>query len=289
MTPILLTRKQTKKRLEPDDARHYNTVRNGTRAYRGARLPAAFHRGGTRADHAGFIKETHDMTLQQYNALMKKLLAGEEISEQEKTDLATFDFDKALNSAQAEARRKAEKEALEAKTAADAAIKKIQDYEAQQNASKSESEKLVDQIKALTQRLDSADAETKRLKEESAAQARSAKIRELAEKHGVKFIPGLDHKLLMQGFEASLSALQTEELENEASVKPLIETFRAVNAAAIVAPDAPGVGAPPRKGTLGRIANPWAKDSFNLTEAIRLETENPALAASLKQAAGYKE
>lgn len=229
------------------------------------------------------------MTLQQYNALMKKLLAGEELSEQEKTDLATFDFDKALNSAQAEARRKAEKDALEAKTAADAAIKKIQDYEARQNASKSESEKLVDQIKALTQRLDSADAETKRLKEESAAQARSAKIRELAEKHGVKFIPGLDHKLLMQGFEASLSALQTEELENEASVKPLIETFRAVNAAAIVAPDAPGVGAPPRKGTLGRIANPWAKDSFNLTEAIRLETENPVLAASLKQAAGYKE
>jgi len=229
------------------------------------------------------------MTLQQYNALMKKLLAGEELPEQDKADLASFDFEKALNSAQAEARRKAEKDAAESKAAADAALKKVQDYEARQNASKSESDKLVDQIKALTQRLDPADAETKRLKDESAKQARSAKIRELAEKHGVKFIPGLDHKLLMQGFEASLSALPPEDLENEATVKPLIETFRAANAAAIEAPSAPGVGTPPRKGAVGRIANPWAKDSFNLTEAIRLESENPALAASLKEAAGYKE
>ena len=57
----------------------------------------------------------------------------------------------------------------------------------------------------------------------------------------------------------------------------------------VVAPNAPGVGEPQRKGMVGRIANPWHKDSFNLTEAIRLESENPTLAASLKEAAGYKE
>lgn len=229
------------------------------------------------------------MTLQQYNALMRKLLAGEELSDQDKADLAAFDFEKALNAAQADARRKAEKDAAEAKANADALAKKVKEQEDQRNASKSESEKLVDQIKGLTARLDAADAETKRLKDEGAKQARNAKIRELAEKHGIKFIPGLDHKLLMQGFEATLSALQTEDLENEVTVKPLIETFRAANAAAIVAPNAPGVGQPPRRGTTGRIANPWAKESFNLTEAIRLENENPTLAASLKEAAGYKE
>lgn len=36
----------------------------------------------------------------------------------------------------------------------------------------------------------------------------------------------------------------------------------------------------------GEVANPWAKDSFNLTEQLRLADEKPALAAQLKAAAG---
>lgn len=36
----------------------------------------------------------------------------------------------------------------------------------------------------------------------------------------------------------------------------------------------------------GEVANPWAKDSFNLTEQLRLVDEKPALAAQLKAAAG---
>lgn len=34
------------------------------------------------------------------------------------------------------------------------------------------------------------------------------------------------------------------------------------------------------------VANPWAKDRFNLTEQLRLAEENPTLAAQLKTAAG---
>lgn len=36
----------------------------------------------------------------------------------------------------------------------------------------------------------------------------------------------------------------------------------------------------------GEVMNPWAKDSFNLTEQLRLADEKPALAAQLKAAAG---
>lgn len=36
----------------------------------------------------------------------------------------------------------------------------------------------------------------------------------------------------------------------------------------------------------GEVLNPWAKDSFNLTEQLRLVDEKPALAAQLKAAAG---
>jgi hypothetical protein len=36
----------------------------------------------------------------------------------------------------------------------------------------------------------------------------------------------------------------------------------------------------------GEVMNPWAKESFNLTEQLRLADEKPALAAQLKAAAG---
>ena len=50
-------------------------------------------------------------------------------------------------------------------------------------------------------------------------------------------------------------------------------------------PGARGSGYNPN-GRAGEVANPWAKDSFNLTEQLRLVDEKPALAAQLKAAAG---
>lgn len=45
-----------------------------------------------------------------------------------------------------------------------------------------------------------------------------------------------------------------------------------------------GSGQPPAAGSGGQ-KNPWAKDSFNLTEQIVIERDNPQLAAQLKAAA----
>lgn len=46
-------------------------------------------------------------------------------------------------------------------------------------------------------------------------------------------------------------------------------------------------GRTPDKGTTnGNAINPYAKDTFNLTEQMKLELENPALANQLKSAAG---
>lgn len=43
---------------------------------------------------------------------------------------------------------------------------------------------------------------------------------------------------------------------------------------------------PNKGGNGGSTKNPYAKDSFNLTEQMRLETENPELAKQLRAAAG---
>lgn len=46
-----------------------------------------------------------------------------------------------------------------------------------------------------------------------------------------------------------------------------------------------GSGAPANAGGSG-VKNPWLKESYNLTEQIRIGNENPSLAAQLKAAAG---
>jgi membrane protein involved in colicin uptake len=229
------------------------------------------------------------MNLQKYFELVAKMLKGEELTEEEKTALKAFDTAKAIDSAQAEARRKAEKDAAEANAKAEDALKKVKEYEEKNNAAKSDTEKLADQIKSLTERLNQSDAKSKKLEEEAARAARKEKVREIAAKYGVKFVEGIDHKLLFHGFEAALSALKTEELDNEATVKPLVDVFRQTNAAAIVAPDTPGTGDPSKRGATGTGKNPWTKEHFNLTEQLQIIKTNPALAASLKQAAGVKD
>lgn len=47
-------------------------------------------------------------------------------------------------------------------------------------------------------------------------------------------------------------------------------------------------GRNPGKGKTGTNNNPYAKETFNLTEQMRLESENPELAKSLSIAAGIK-
>lgn len=47
-----------------------------------------------------------------------------------------------------------------------------------------------------------------------------------------------------------------------------------------------GMGSAPSANGLPNITNPYKSDSFNLTEALRLEAENPELAKALKAQAG---
>lgn len=49
-----------------------------------------------------------------------------------------------------------------------------------------------------------------------------------------------------------------------------------------------GGGAPGNRGGVGGGANPWSKDSWNMTEQARIYTENPARAEQLAKSAGTK-
>lgn len=47
-------------------------------------------------------------------------------------------------------------------------------------------------------------------------------------------------------------------------------------------------GRDPEQGTGGSTKNPWAKDTYNITQQMQLELTNPELAKQLKAAAGVK-
>ena len=47
-------------------------------------------------------------------------------------------------------------------------------------------------------------------------------------------------------------------------------------------------GRTPQQGSGGAVENPWAKDTFNITQQMAIEITNPELAKQLKAAAGIK-
>jgi hypothetical protein len=72
--------------------------------------------------------------------------------------------------------------------------------------------------------------------------------------------------------------------------KELKDVFHAVSVSDegrhYLRPTSSGGGAPGSSVTRSKTANPWAKDTFNLTEQGRIFKENQALAAQLKAEAG---
>lgn len=69
------------------------------------------------------------------------------------------------------------------------------------------------------------------------------------------------------------------------SVDDGIKHLAATKPHLLKAKGAGGSGHVPGAGSSGAVKNPWAKESVNFTEQIRLTKENPALAAQLEAAA----
>lgn len=100
-------------------------------------------------------------------------------------------------------------------------------------------------------------------------------------------------KITEEGGEFSLEVLAPNgepmlgEKGEPATLKDLHEEFKRHDSFAKAYPAnvIPGTGSRPNSGK-GVSKNPFSKDSFNLTEQMKLTRENPALAAQLKEAAG---
>jgi membrane protein involved in colicin uptake len=227
------------------------------------------------------------MTIKEVLAKVRK---GEALTEEEKAILEAYDPEKTANDAAAAARRKAEADLEKAK----ADLAKIQtDLETAKKALDSkdaeklteaekmtkEMENLKTQVKAITEAKAQAEAKT-------AATMRSQAIRDKAKAAGIALAPKtVSEGLFFQMLEATLSGV---DVADEAAITAALDKFKAENPGVIVAPGkGSGVdGGNPAAGKTGK--NPWAKESFNLTEQVNLLQTEPDKARSLASEAGIK-
>lgn len=222
--------------------------------------------------------------------ILAKIQKGESLTDAEQATLAAYDPEKEKNDAAAAARRRAEDERDAAKAEADRLNKLVDDTKkAQEDAAKSqmteaqrkdaEFKALQDQVAALTKERDVSKAAV------SAAQ-RSQSIRDAAKAAGIALAPKTVSEGLFYGMlETTLSGV---DISDKAKIDEALGKFKAENPGIIAAPGA-GSGVNAGDPSLMKTPkNPWAKDSFNLTEQVTLCEKDPQGARALAAEAGVK-
>lgn len=220
--------------------------------------------------------------------ILAKVAKGEALTDQEKSDLAAYDPDKAANDAAAAARRKAEQEATDAK----AALKKLQDEadaatKAAQDAAKAnltEAQRKDAEFKALQTQVSELTKSKTEAETKASALNRSQSIRDKAKAAGIGLAPKtVNEALFYQMLEATLSGV---DVADEPALTAALEKFKTENPGVIAAPGS-GSGVPTGSpSSLNGGKNPWGKDSFNVTEQVKMFQTDPAKAKQMANEAG---
>lgn len=198
--------------------------------------------------------------------IITKLLKGESLTDEERAKVEAFDIDKLINDAAAAARRKAE-------TERDSIKEQLESAKTAAGGRDAEIEKLTKRIKAIEDAKAAAEAEASALK-------RASTLRDIRTKAGLKFIDGVDPKLLESAFASAFDGV--EDFSDEAAVQEIVTKFSSVNKALLVDQSGFGTGQQSVPNTEKGQSNPYSSDHFNLTKQIELERTNPQLAESLK-------
>ena len=211
--------------------------------------------------------------------ILAKVAKGDALSDEEKKFIGEYDEQKILDAAAANARKKAEKDAKDAKDALEKLQGEFDEFKAQNDPAKKQTE--LDKALARISKLEQANKEKEA---QIAARDRTARIRSLAKEAGITPAKGVSSEsidLLVDSLMANV------DLDDADAVKAAIDGFKAANAGLIAAATVSGVGV---KGSPGGSVhtgrNPFAKDSFNLTEQMQLLSQNPAEARRLATEAG---
>lgn len=210
--------------------------------------------------------------------ILAKIAKGETLNDEEKSFVGSYDPQKDIDAAASAARKKAEKEAADAKTALEKLQGEFDTFKSEHDPAKGATE-----LQKLTKRLEKLEADKKAAEDKAVALERNAKVRALAKEAGINPAKGVDSKtidLLVDNL------MKDVDLDDGDAVKAAFDGFKTSNAGLIAAGTIGGAG---QKGTPGAGAytgaNPFSKKTFNLTKQIELRMENPEQADALKAAA----
>lgn len=213
--------------------------------------------------------------------ILAKVAKGETLTEEEKTMLAGYDPQAEIDKASAAARRKAEKERDEALAKATKAAEALEAAKAAQAGDPSKDDqlaKLAKEVEKLTKKNAEAEAKIK-------ATARMDAIRTAAKAHGAVAADGISAEI----FDMLLDrAVGTIDVSDEEALKGALEAFKNTNPAMIADQGRGGIGVKGQAaGTGGAgVANPFKKETLNLTAQMQLLNTNPAEAKRLAAEAG---
>jgi DNA repair exonuclease SbcCD ATPase subunit len=179
-------------------------------------------------------------------ALLAKVAKGEALTDEEKQALTEYDPDRAANSAAAAARKKAE---AELKAAKDKVTELEQQLSEAGNEGKTELEKLQKALEKANKTLAEKDALIQKAEADRKKGIRDGKIGKIMS--GLKLMDGVDQDLVRMALDRTFADVGDDDLDNETTIKPLLDGFTAKNKALIVGDAGGGTGTPPKDGARG--------------------------------------
>lgn len=240
--------------------------------------------------------------------LIQKLLKGETLTDEERTQLGAYDPEQAnkaaIDSAAAGARRKAEEELSKAQAQLKEAVEKATALEAKvtqyeqalnnnQKQGNAELEAMQKTLDALKKRADDADAKAAKLEKDQ-------RINAIIAKAGFKYADGVDGAAINGILHTKLAALDDAGLKDiEAASTPfesplhgsLFKAHKESWKGALLDESGRGTGSPITGKSGGDYdgVNPWKKDTRNSTRQLEIHAKDPALAAQLMKEAGVQQ
>lgn len=214
--------------------------------------------------------------------ILAKVAKGEDLTDAEKQFLAEHDPDKAVNDAAAAARRKAEEKATALEKERDEVQKKIDEMQskldAAQNAGKTDLEKAQNQISQLSKQFSDLQGKLQATEQEKTAMQRNQKLSDVRRQAGIQFVEGLDHGMLEKSFAAAFEGV--DGLDDENVVKLKVDTWKAMNKAAILDSTGHGAGSTPHVGGGGtgtKAVTMRGDDLLDMAKTGSLEDAEKAL------------
>jgi hypothetical protein len=176
--------------------------------------------------------------------VLSKVTKAEALTDDEKAFAASFDLQQEINKAAAGARKGAEgklKEKEQALATLQADIETLRaEAEEKANAGKPEIERMAKEIEKLKKAVADKDAGMAALSAEKKNLIRGGKLNRVMA--GLKFVDGIDPDLPRMALEKALAAVEDADLDNDVTVKPILDGWVEKNKALILDQSGGGSG-----------------------------------------------